>query len=154
MSHAVATRIYHRILVQRSVAEVFDYATTPAHWPAWHPSSLKLYGDAAHSLAQGETFEEDVHAGGRKGHLQWKVLERTAAQRWIAEARVDNGASLTLTYQVSPKEGACLFERELRYRLPNAFLRMLNKLVLRRRIERESAESLARLKAVLESGKI
>jgi uncharacterized protein YndB with AHSA1/START domain len=146
----VSTRIYNAIVVACSVERVFDYATTPAQWPQWHPSSLKLYGDAAHSLERGEKFEEDVRAGGRKGHLKWNVLERKPAQQWIAEAQVDNGASLVLTYKVSAHEGGCLFERELSYQLPNAFLRVLNKLILQRRIERESAESLAHLKAVLE----
>ena len=147
----MSTRIYNSIVVERSAASVFDYATTPAHWPEWHPSSLKIYGDAAHSLNRDEAFEEDVRAGGRKGHLVWKIVERQANRLWVAEAQVDNGASLTLTYKVSPDDKGSLFERTLSYELPNMFLRLVNRLILRRRIERESAESLAHLKAVLES---
>lgn len=147
----MTTRIYNSIVVARTAKSVFDYATTPARWPEWHPSSLKIYGDAAHSLNRGETFEEDVRAGGRNGHLVWRIVERQPHRLWTAQAHVDNGASLTLTYQVSPDGDGALFERTLSYKLPNVFLRILNKLILRRRIERESAESLARLKTVLES---
>src|SRR4051812_35507286 len=30
------------------IEEVFDFLTTPANWPRWHPSSLKVTGAADH----------------------------------------------------------------------------------------------------------
>jgi hypothetical protein len=42
------------------------------------------------------------------------------------------------------------FERDFDYTMPNPLLRLLDRLVLRRRVEAESAETLRRLKDVLE----
>jgi hypothetical protein len=42
------------------------------------------------------------------------------------------------------------FERDFDYTMPNPLLRLLDRLVLRRRVEAESAETLRRLKDVRE----
>jgi uncharacterized protein YndB with AHSA1/START domain len=36
----------------------FQYATTPANWPKWHPSSLAVAGAVDHSLEVGEEVRE------------------------------------------------------------------------------------------------
>jgi hypothetical protein len=148
----MSTRLFHAITIARPVDAVVDYASTPARWPEWHPSSLRLYGDVDRPLVAGDVFEEDVRAGGRTGHLKWNVVASERAQRWVAHADVDNGARLVLTYRFAASLGGCAFERELVYDLPSAWLRLLNVLVLRRRIEAESRHSLERLKARLEQG--
>lgn len=144
------TRLFHRIRIARPPQQVFDYATTPARWPEWHPSSLRLEPGAEQPLKAGARFEEDVRAGGRAGHLRWQVRRCEPPRLWIADAEVSNGAQLTLTYRISPDDGGVLFERELLYRLPNVVLRLLNQLLLRRRLTAESALSLQQLKQVLE----
>jgi hypothetical protein len=52
---------------------------------------------------------------------------------------------------LTPHADGTTFERELVYTLPNLLLRLLDRLVLRRRIEAESAEALRRLKDLLET---
>jgi len=144
------TRLFHRVKIARAPREVFDYVTTPARWPEWHPSSLRLAPGADKPLKAGTRFEEDVRAGGREGHLRWQVRRCEPPRLWVADAETDNGAMLTLSYRVSPDDHGALFERELVYSLPNVFLRLINLLLLRRRIARESALSLQQLKQVLE----
>ncbi len=148
----MSTRMLHTIAIARPREVVFDYACTPAHWPHWHPSSLRLYGIVDAPLAAGAGFEEDVRAGGRSGHLVWTVEEAKRPAHWTARAVVDNGARLTLTYRFAETATGTSFERELVYELPNAWLRVLNVLLLRRRIAAESAQSLQQLKNQLESG--
>ncbi|MFZ6745401.1 SRPBCC family protein [Undibacterium sp. JH2W] len=149
----MSTHIYNAIEIQVPIQQVFDYACAPAHWPDWHPSSLKLYTSNAGTADVGSSFEEDVRAGGRTGHLIWTVTECDNTRRWTGRAKVDNGASLTVTYQFSASaSGGTLFERHLHYVLPNLALKILNVLVLRRRITAESALSLQRLQTVLHGG--
>jgi hypothetical protein len=140
----------HRIRLARSADEVLSYAAAPANWPQWHPSSLRIDGrDGA--LAAGEVFEEDIHAGGRAGHLRWDVLDYQPGHLWQASARGDHGLALLLTYECVPVEGGCEFIRTLQYGFDNALMRLANSLLLSRRIARESHASMQALQAVLES---
>jgi hypothetical protein len=146
----MSTRLLHAITIACAPAQAYDYACAPGHWPEWHPSSLRLFGAVDHALPAGATFEEDVRAGGRNGHLRWTVVEAQRPARWIATAEVDNGARLSLTYRFAPHGDGTAFERELAYELSSPWLRVLDALVLRRRIAAESALSLRQLKAALE----
>ena len=56
---AFDTRIVTVAQIQRPATVVFDYVTTPAHWPTWHPSSLGVSGAVDHSLDIGEQATEE-----------------------------------------------------------------------------------------------
>ena len=142
-------RQQHRIRLTRPADAVLSYAAAPAHWPEWHPSSLRIYGREGALLA-GEVFEEDIHAGGRTGHLRWDVLDYQPARRWQASARGDHGLGLLLTYECIEVEGGCEFVRTLEYGFDGGLMRLANRLLLSRRIERESQASMQALRAVLE----
>ena len=43
------TQVVNSISIARPPGEVFDFATTPAHWPSWHPASLEVEGAIKHS---------------------------------------------------------------------------------------------------------
>ncbi|MEW5501289.1 SRPBCC family protein, partial [Pseudomonas aeruginosa] len=64
------TRMQHRIEIARGPEATLAYAASPGLWPEWHPSSLRVDG-ASGPLPAGARFEEDIHAGGRAGHLSW-----------------------------------------------------------------------------------
>jgi hypothetical protein len=91
-----------------------------------------------------------VSYGRTVGRVVWSVRERVAPRRWVIDGRVEGGGSGTITYTVTPHADGTTFERELVYTVPNPLLRLLDRLVLRRRIEADSAEALRRLKDVLE----
>ncbi len=139
-------RMQHEILIHQPVADVFDYVSTPGRWPEWHPSSLRLEAGAEAPLPAGARFEEDIHAGGRKAHLSWIVLDAQRPTRWCAEARADNGLTLTLEYRLEPTGTGTRFVRTLEYTLPNTLMRLYNAVIGRRRIERESRQSLQQLR--------
>jgi uncharacterized protein YndB with AHSA1/START domain len=144
------TQIYTTIQIQTPIQRVFDYLTTPGNWPVWHPSSLG--GATDHSLEPGEEVTEEVLVAGRRGRVVWTVRERVAPRRWVIDGRVEGGGGGTITYTATPHDAGTTFEREFVYATPNRLLALLDRLVLRRRIEAESAEALRLLKTVLEGG--
>jgi uncharacterized protein YndB with AHSA1/START domain len=144
------TRIYTTAQIHTPTDTLFDYVTTPGNWPAWHPSSLGVSGATDHSLEPGEQVTEEFQVAGRRGRVVWTVREREAPRRWVIDGRVEAGGGGTITYTATPHAGGTSFEREFVYTISNPLMRLLDRLVLRRRIEKESAEVLLRLKAILE----
>ena len=144
------TRICKSIWLQTSIEKVFEYVTTPGNWPAWHPSSLGVNGATEHSLEPGEQVTEEYRVAGRRGRVVWTAREREAPYRWVIDGRVEGGGSGTITYTLTPRLEGTTFERDFVYAMPNPLLAVLDRLVLRRRIEAESVEALRRLKDVLE----
>ncbi|MDI9674964.1 SRPBCC family protein, partial [Pseudomonas aeruginosa] len=126
------------------------YAASPGLWPEWHPSSLRVDG-AAGPLPAGARFEEDIHAGGR------------ARLAFVAQAQVQTPVAtgvgapqvsrLVLDHRPGQVPGAAgtRFVRTLEYRFDGWSMRLANLFLLRRRIERESEESMHRLRRVAEA---
>jgi hypothetical protein len=139
------TRMQHQTLIAGNPTDVLAYASTVNLWPQWHPSSLRIDGPAG-PLAGGARFEEDIRAGGRDGHLSWEVAEYVPGQRWTARARGDHGLSLVLTYECTPEGDNTRFVRTLDYRFSGLAMRLANRLVLKRRIDHESAASMLALR--------
>lgn len=144
------TRMQHRIEIAREPEATLAYAASPGLWPEWHPSSLRVDG-AAGPLPAGARFEEDIHAGGRAGHLSWTVVEYQPGHLWRANARGDRGLHLRLSYECQPSVAGTRFVRTLEYRFDGWSMRLANLFLLRRRIERESEESMQRLRRVAEA---
>lgn len=145
------TRIYTVVSIGKPNAAVFNYATTPANWPKWHPSSLHVSGATDHSLAVGEQVVEEYLVAGRHGHVTWTVVKRDASWRWVIEGEMEGRKVATITYTLTATAQGTLFERELTYRATPLWFSILNRLILRQRVEAESAEASQRLKLVLES---
>lgn len=142
---APMTRQQHRIDIARDPISVLAYASTATRWPEWHPSSLKVDGQPG-PLHAGSRFEEDIHAGGRAGHLSWEVDEYLPGRRWSARAQGDRGLELLLTYECASEGGGTRFVRTLEYRFSGRLMRLANRLLLKRRIEHESAVSMLALR--------
>ena len=145
------TRIYNVVTIGKPNAAVFNYATTPANWPKWHPSSLHVSGATEHSLSVGEKVVEEFLVAGRHGDVTWAVVKRDAPRQWVIEGEIEQRKVATITYTLSDTPQGTLFERELIYRATPLWFSILNRLILRPRVEAESAEALRRLKLVLES---
>ncbi|BAN49062.1 SRPBCC family protein [Metapseudomonas resinovorans] len=143
------TRMQHDVEIARSPDQVLAYASTATRWPEWHPSSLRVDGPAG-PLPAGSHFEEDIHAGGRAGHLSWDVTEYSPGRCWRAVARGTHGLHLELTYECESTPTGTRFVRTLDYGFDGLGMRIANWLVMRRKIDRESAESMAQLKEMAE----
>lgn len=139
------TCMQHHIDIERDPVDVLAYASSPTLWPQWHPSSLKVEGPQG-PLHAGALFEEDIHAGGRAGHLSWEVNEYLPGRRWCARAQGDHGLELLLTYECISEGAGTRFVRTLEYRFSGLLMRLANQLLLKRRIEHESAASMLALR--------
>jgi uncharacterized protein YndB with AHSA1/START domain len=144
------TRIETTVLIRRSAPEVFEYVTTPANWPRWHPSSIAVSGATDHSLRVGEQATEDFLVAGRRGQARWSVTAREAPFKWSIEGSIQGRRAGVVTYTLTPRPQGTLFEREFTYGSPNLLFSLLNRLQIRRRVDAESREALRRLKQVLE----
>lgn len=141
------TRMQHSIDVDRTPEALLAYASSPRRWPEWHPSSLRVDGDDG-PLAAGARFEEDIRAGDREGRLRWDVVA-SEPRRWVAKAAGDrHGLTLTLTYECLATSTGTRFVRTLDYAFEGWTMQLVDRLVLRRKIDRESADSLVRLRDV------
>ena len=144
-------RIYNSIQINRPIERVFDFITTPAKWPQWHPASVSVGGNAEHSLLPGEKITEEISVAGRRGQVTWFVRERSAPGRWVIDGTGKDGGRATITYTLTRNSDGTNFQRELVYTMPNAFLAILDRLIICSRMKADSAEALRRLKRLLES---
>lgn len=140
----------HTVEIRGTPQEVLAYAGTPAHWPDWHPSSRGVQVGAG-TQGAGVGFEEDIHAGGRPGHLRWQVTAYEPGVHWQAEAQGPHRLWLRVDYRVEPCAAGTRFERRLAYTLPGFVWGLYNRLVGARRVEQESVASMARLKQAWEA---
>jgi uncharacterized protein YndB with AHSA1/START domain len=144
-------RIVTTVHIARPVAQVFDFLTTPANWPRWHPASLGVHGAADHSLEVGEQVTEEFCVVGQRGSAVWTVRERQAPHLWVIDGVAENGNQATIAYRLTAEGDSTAFERELLFTRiqPQGF--QVDAAQLLRGMEAESAEALRRVKAVLES---
>lgn len=151
------TRIVTTTVIGAPIDRVFAFATTPANWPKWHPASKAVTGAVDHSLEPGERLVEQIETAGYRGQARWVVRAREPPRcgvngRWVIEGEGGTGGHALLTYRLAAQPGGTRFERELVYRMPNAWWALLDGLFIRRRMAAQSEQALRRLKALLEAG--
>lgn len=132
------------------MADVFEYVTTPGHWPEWHPSSLGVSGATDHSLALDEEVTEEFRVAGRRGRLTWRVIERDAPRSWAISGSLQGRGSGTVAYTLAPDGTGTRFTRVFTYNVPGLLFALLDRLAYHRRVTAESTEALRRLKRRLE----
>jgi uncharacterized protein YndB with AHSA1/START domain len=143
-------RIFNSIEINRPIDEVYEYITTPAHWPDWHTTALSVSGATERSLDLGESVNEEVKVMGRRSQAEWTVQERQRPTRWVISGTIAAGASAVITYTLTPTAGGgTTFGREVVYDLP-ALLELVDGVIIRPRLESEADASLAQLKAQME----
>ncbi|SAK96590.1 Polyketide cyclase / dehydrase and lipid transport [Caballeronia catudaia] len=146
------TRIVSVAAIQRAPTDVFDFVTTPAHWPQWHPSSLSVQGKTGHPLDVGEQVVEEFLVAGRRGRVVWTVSVKTFPARWSIDGVMDGRPAGTVTYTLTPEANGTRFVREFSYRASSLWFAFVNWIVLKGAIQSESDEAVTRLKRLLQSG--
>jgi uncharacterized protein YndB with AHSA1/START domain len=141
------TQIVVAINIHRPIGVVFDYITTPANWPAWHPASRAV--SVHHSLLIGEQVTEEFVAGGRHGSCVWQVTQREVPYLWTITTNTPQ-VPVEITYRLKPHGENTLFERELTYVTSSLWFWVLDLLLISRRMTLESRVALEQLKERLE----
>lgn len=139
------------IFIAREPEAVFDFATTAAAWPTWHPASLRVSTKADGPAGVGVEILEDVHVIGPKDQLTWTVTEAVRPSRWVFEGGSPRSGRAVITYTLDGRNGGTNFQRDLSYTAANPVLAVLERLFVRRRMIRQSDQALHALKSALES---
>lgn len=124
----IKSRMVHEVVIERSMEDVFDYATTASNWKDWHPNTRRTAGANDHSATEGEHIVEFLKIGhAPAGRLYWTVTRHIPPSEWQIKGRDQIGylrylITYTLTYDES---GATVFRRELEYELDKTPLNVL-----------------------------
>ncbi len=149
------TTVFSAALISRSPEDVFDFGTTPRHWPQWHPTARAVSGATDHPLQEGgQVLEEDKFIFLR-GRIRWTLQKRSAPALWVLDGIVEgiplfHGTKVTITYTLVPKGGRTLLNREMAYRVPNLGARILDCMLFRRHNVKQSQLAVDQLKKALE----
>jgi uncharacterized protein YndB with AHSA1/START domain len=148
----VETHLVHSIDVAASPDRVFDYVTTPANWPRWHPQSRAVSGVVDRTPQPGEQTIEDFEIAGRRGRAIWTSGTVDAPRRWAFAGRNESGGGgAHIAYTLTPAPGGTHFERDIVYRGDNLLFAVVNALKIKGIMDADSAEALRRLKRAIES---
>ena len=116
--------IVSEIDISRRIEEVFTFVTTPANWPLWHPSSLRVSAEADHPLTMSESVREDFIAAGRRGTVTWVVRKANPPREWMINCIPEVGGFAEITYELTAGVSGTHFKRTLSYTMPSLWLKL------------------------------
>ena len=116
----------YSVTINKPIEMVFNYVSTPAWWPIYHPTSKKVEPFVTHSLAVGESAVETCvldPLGLLKFVIHWTGTENDGRTtlKMEGKAKEFGGAEGVITYKLSETEGGTLFERTFDYEIGGIF---------------------------------
>lgn len=136
--------------IDKPAQELFDYLTTAANWPKWHPATASVSGDVDHPATEGETIVEVVRHGLMRDTFPWKIEECRAPSRWAILAKSKRfGQKVRIEYTLTPENGGTRWERMMCFYFPQ-WLAPLDKLVFSKILRRNSEKAVRQLKQSME----
>ncbi len=142
------THVVNTVTLRAPPQAVYDFVTTPANWPKWHPASLSVQGMTDHPLKVGEEVAEEFRLAGRHGILHWTVVEANPPYEWRIEGEVNRRPSGEVRYRISPDGTGTRFERDFVYRTPNLLFLLLDPIFIGPRVRAESAQGARQLEQI------
>ncbi|MDM8356835.1 SRPBCC family protein [Pandoraea communis] len=142
------TRVVNTVTLSAPPQIVYDYATTPSHWPKWHPASVTVQGATDHPLKVGEEVAEEFRLAGRHGIIHWKVAGANPPLEWRIEGEVNRRPSGEVRYRLTPDGTGTRFERDFIYRTPNLLFLILDPIFIGPRMRAESAQGAKQLEHI------
>jgi len=146
------THVLSRTSIRRSAVQIFDFATTPAHWAQWLPSA-EVSGAVDHPLRTGEQVTEELLISRRRSTVAWTVIECEPPRRWAIAGILNGMGHVVVTYELTPRPDGTMFERDFAYCMPRGPCRLFDWLLVRPRIETDSTLALQRLRSLLEASR-
>lgn len=144
------THVISRTTIRRSPVQIFDFATTPANWSQWLPST-QVSGAVDHPLQAGEQVTEQLLLSRRASTVAWTVIECEPPRRWAMAGILNGMGHVVVTYELTPRPDGTMFERDFVYGRPEGPYRLLDWLLVRPRIETDATRALQRLRSLLEA---
>ena len=144
-------QVISEIVIRSPCEKVYDLVTMPQHWPRWHPASVSVAGALNHSLNVGEKVHEVFNINGRRGEVTWTVIEAERPGTWAISGSVKGGGSGIIRYSIQSRGDDTAFSRNFDYVLPNRLVALLDRPLIRPRIQEESDIALASLREFIET---
>lgn len=138
----------HHVDIERAPQAVLDYVSTPTRWHEWHPYEITITEAPAGPLPIGGRF---TYFGGRAGDLSWEVVDLLPGRYWRVRANGRYGLNMLVTYECLATPTGTRFKRTLQYQFSSFVARLLDRLFIRKRIERDSVALLSKLRTVTEA---
>ncbi|MGC7403955.1 SRPBCC family protein [Pandoraea pneumonica] len=145
------THVVNVITLRQPPQAVYNYVTTAANWPKWHPASLAVEGATEHPLGLGDEVAEEFRLAGRHGIIHWKVVEAQAPSTWRIEGEVNRRPSGEVRYKLTPEGTGTRFERDFIYRTPNLLFLVLDPIFIGPRVRAESAQGATQLTQIFDA---
>ena len=146
------THVVSRTCIRRSPVQIFDFATTPAHWARWLLSE-EVSGAVDHPLQAGEQVTEELLISRRRSTEAWTVIECEPPRRWAIAGILNGMGHVVVRYELTPRPDGTMFERDFAYAMPRGAYRLLDRQLVRPQIEADSALALQRLRELLEASR-
>lgn len=147
-------RLYNEIFIAAKPTSVFDYVSQPDRWHEWHPASTSAILPRT-PLQVGDQFREIITVTypliSVKRETQYLVTVSERAARWEVKGS-SSLFDLTIHYDFEVRDAGTLFMRTLTYEVKGP-LSWFEPIVVRPRIEGQSAAALKNLKRRLEEEK-
>jgi len=143
--------IEESVIVDRSIAEVWDVWTDVRLLPDLSRSTTAVTGAPERLTAPGETFEQTVRAAGRQVHTTWTVTDIEPVDHLTIAGRPAPGVDVRLTEQVEDLgDDRTRLTLRIHYHLPFGPLGAVASRLGVERMARDEAEVLlARLRALI-----
>ena len=138
--------VTNSVLIEKPIEEVYDFLTTAANWPKWHPVTLAVYGAVFHPGLMGEEIVEKVKPGVR---IKWRVTKRERPNLWEITGINSFGLNGTIEYTLTEKDGGTVWKREVSSIMP-VNLPVIGKL-FNKALDMQSELAVNQLKWVMES---
>ena len=147
----VGSRVVNRIEIVAPPERVFDYITTPANWPRWHPASRAVRGITDRTPKVGETVVETFEIAGRRDDATWTTAELDPPKRWVIVSGTPGRSYAHIVYTLNATDGRTVWERDMTYRGSNLLFGVLNALQIHAVMESDSAKAQANVKRDVEA---
>jgi Polyketide cyclase / dehydrase and lipid transport len=144
------SRVSESVLIQASLAEVWDFYFEPRGWPAWVDGFASAEGSDGYPEAGGSLRWRSVPAG--RGEVTERVLEHEPRRvHRVAFQDSEAEGELRSSFAIEGEGARVTQELDYRLRRRNPLSWATDRLFIRSQVRESVRRSLARLKVEIES---
>lgn len=142
------------IKINGPIEKVFNYKTTIAFWPDYHPLSVKVEPFFSGPAQLGTKFTEVVKVLFIKQKFHWQVSKFSAPNLFQIVGSVNGffGGNATITYSLKENNSVTTFTRTFEINRNNIVMKFLDWLILGRFADYDGKSAMKNLKKIIEQG--
>ena len=143
------SKVSESVVVDASLAEVWDYYFEPRGWPAWVDGFGRTEASDGYPGAGGSLRWRSISAG--RGEVTEHVLEHEPRRlHRVAFHDPESAGELRTTFEIAGQGTAVTQEFEYRLQRRGPFVLLTDRLFIRSQVRSSVARTLARLKVEVE----